>query len=216
MSYFNAILVAGWVLGFSLILLGAALLAFVALTTTASSLLIHWGTWKSWWIDGTRSRCYDQSDIAFEKEEIAMLPVCVLRSVRRLTLEFLVGLLLYGLVLLFLLYMDRMCHKKNDLIDNSDRTTKNAVKVPERPVESGDICPVCLDQLQNQHQQQPLEFCTYGCGKGVHTKCNERWMKKTRNDPNGAQCVYCRAPWEANKSSTVTKIMSLYTNRTEF
>ena len=216
MSYLHAVLVAGWALGFSLILLGAALLAFVALTTTASSLLVHLGTWRSWWVDGTRSRCYDQSDFDFEPNEVAKVPACVLRSVRRLTLEFFVGLILYGLVLLFILYMDRMCQKKNDLTADTDKTiTKTDLKVLERPIESGDMCPVCLEELRSQRQQQPIEFCAYGCGKGVHVKCIEQWMKKTRSDSKGAQCVYCRAPWEAKKSSSVSKIMSMYTNRTE-
>lgn len=204
----NAILVAGWALGFSLILLGAALLAFVALTTTASSLLIHWGSWENWW-----TSCY-QHDHAFEIEEVPKVPkvpACVLRSVRRLTIEFVIGLFLYGLVLFFLLHMDRLCRQANGL-DDTSLVKKRGAEVPVRSIEPGDVCPVCLDPLQVK--QQPLEFCTYGCGKAVHQNCKERWTKKLRDDFKGAQCVYCRAPWGTNKSA-LTKLMNVYTNRTE-
>ena len=53
--------------------------------------------------------------------------------------------------------------------------------------DKGDICPICLDPLENG---KDLDFCRYSCGKTIHKKCFSMWEKT-----KGSICVFCRAQW---------------------
>ena len=63
-------------------------------------------------------------------------------------------------------------------------------KEVEQKFEKGDICPICLDPLENG---KDLDFCRYSCGKTIHSKCFSMWEKS-----RGSICVFCRAQWYSN------------------
>ena len=63
----------------------------------------------------------------------------------------------------------------------------NEGKEVEQRFEKGDICPICLDPLENG---KDLDFCRYSCGKTIHSKCFSMWEKS-----RGSICVFCRAQW---------------------
>ena len=50
----------------------------------------------------------------------------------------------------------------------------NEGKEVEQRFEEGDICPICLDPLENG---KDLDFCRYSCGKTIHSKCFSIWEK---------------------------------------
>lgn len=59
------------------------------------------------------------------------------------------------------------------------------------PVEEGDICPFCheelpLPQADGAAQVLSIMHCRWGCGKPVHRECAARWGRNA--------CVYCFAP----------------------
>ena len=63
----------------------------------------------------------------------------------------------------------------------------NGGKEVDQKFEKGDICPICLDPLENGKE---LDFCRYSCGKTIHSKCFSMWEKT-----KGSICVFCRAQW---------------------
>ena len=60
--------------------------------------------------------------------------------------------------------------------------------------DKGDICPICLDPLENGKE---LDYCKYSCGKTIHKKCFSMWEKS-----KGGICVFCRAKWYSNFPSS--------------
>ena len=66
----------------------------------------------------------------------------------------------------------------------------NEGKEVEQRFEKGDICPICLDPLENG---KDLDFCRYSCGKTIHSKCFSMWEKS-----RGSICVFCRAQWHCS------------------
>ena len=66
----------------------------------------------------------------------------------------------------------------------------NEGKEVEQRFEEGDICPICLDPLENG---KDLDFCRYSCGKTIHSKCFSMWEKS-----KGSICVFCRAQWHCS------------------
>lgn len=66
----------------------------------------------------------------------------------------------------------------------------NEGKEVEQKFEKGDICPICLDPLENG---KDLDFCRYSCGKTIHSKCFSMWERT-----KGSICVFCRANWHCN------------------
>jgi hypothetical protein len=76
----------------------------------------------------------------------------------------------------------------------------NEGKEVEQKFEAGDICPICLDPLENGKE---LDFCRYSCGKTIHKKCFSMWEKS-----KGSICVFCRAQWYSNNYSQNHKRVS--------
>ena len=50
-----------------------------------------------------------------------------------------------------------------------------------------DLCPICLDELENGDQ---LDYCKYSCGKYIHTVCFGMWCKNKI-----PVCVFCKQNW---------------------
>ena len=82
---------------------------------------------------------------------------------------------------------------------NIPPVAKNLMYQGEKPVEEkevnqkfekGDICPICLDSLENGKE---LDYCKYSCGQTIHKKCFSMWEKS-----KGGICVFCRAKWYSN------------------
>ena len=63
-------------------------------------------------------------------------------------------------------------------------------KEVDQKFEKGDICPICLDPLENG---KDLDFCRFSCGKTIHKKCFSMWERT-----KGSICVFCRAQWYSN------------------
>ena len=74
-----------------------------------------------------------------------------------------------------------------NLMYKGDNMENNGGKEVEQKFEKGDICPICLDPLENGKE---LDFCRYSCGKTIHSKCFSMWVKS-----KGSICVFCRAQW---------------------
>ena len=66
----------------------------------------------------------------------------------------------------------------------------------------GDICPICLDPLENGKE---LDYCKYSCGKTVHKKCFSMWEKS-----KGGICVFCRGKWYSNSQVNKPKKVSMH------
>jgi len=79
-----------------------------------------------------------------------------------------------------------------DLIYKGDNVERNDGKEVEQKFEKGDICPICLDPLENG---KDLDFCRYSCGKTIHSKCFSMWVKS-----KGSICVFCRAQWYSSNA----------------
>ena len=79
-----------------------------------------------------------------------------------------------------------------DLIYKGDNIERNDGKEVEQKFEKGDICPICLDPLENG---KDLDFCRYSCGKTIHSKCFSMWVKS-----KGSVCVFCRAQWYSSNA----------------
>ncbi|EGG02124.1 uncharacterized protein MELLADRAFT_91661 [Melampsora larici-populina 98AG31] len=75
--------------------------------------------------------------------------------------------------------------------------TNDSEEVPSqrRPIEEGDECPICYENLPC-NSTQGLVFCVKGCGKGLHEHCVQDYVKTLRNDGKKVICVYCRADWK--------------------
>ena len=68
--------------------------------------------------------------------------------------------------------------------------------------EKDDICPICLDPLENGKE---LDYCKYSCGKTIHKKCFSMWEKS-----KGGICVFCRAKWYSNFPSSHPKKVAMH------
>jgi hypothetical protein len=75
---------------------------------------------------------------------------------------------------------------KYNKIKNSDGS-----KIELKPLD--DLCPVCLDDLNNG---DPVEYCKFSCGKPIHIDCFAMWTKvKPKN------CLTCNAHWDKPKDT---------------
>ena len=90
-----------------------------------------------------------------------------------------------------------------EMFENIPHVARNLMYGGEKPSEEkevnqkfdkGDICPICLDPLENGKE---LDYCKYSCGKTIHKKCFSMWEKS-----KGGICVFCRAKWYSNFPSS--------------
>jgi len=63
----------------------------------------------------------------------------------------------------------------------------------EITIKTDDICPICLDDIQNG---EDYEHCKSQCGKCVHVSCFKMWCVK-----NPSVCLMCRSPWNENNNN---------------
>ena len=70
-----------------------------------------------------------------------------------------------------------------------DGEKSNDEKEVQQKFDEGDICPICLDPLENG---KDLDYCRYSCGKTIHKKCFSMWERT-----KGSICVFCRAEWHS-------------------
>ena len=76
--------------------------------------------------------------------------------------------------------------KKKQLYDQlKNKTPGQTAELPRGDV--NDLCPVCLDDLENGDE---LDHCKFSCGKPIHKVCYTMWTKKHTMD-----CIYCKAKW---------------------
>lgn len=85
----------------------------------------------------------------------------------------------------------------DELKDTYDKLkSNNSVKCNKK--DSDDICPICLDNLENGEE---LDYCKYSCGKQIHKVCYGMWIKK-----HPATCVFCRAEWNKENNTYINLI----------
>ncbi|KAJ3321190.1 E3 ubiquitin-protein ligase Zswim2 [Boothiomyces sp. JEL0866] len=66
-------------------------------------------------------------------------------------------------------------------------------KVNQRPVESGDICPICQDDLINSGGEMKVTYCRNSCGNNIHVKCIKILMNHTKSiGSTDVKCPLCR------------------------
>lgn len=70
----------------------------------------------------------------------------------------------------------------------------------KRPIEEGDECPICYDDLPC-NSTQGLVFCVNGCGKALHEHCVQDYVKNLKSAGKKVNCVYCRADWKMSGSN---------------
>ena len=83
---------------------------------------------------------------------------------------------------------------------NGEKSTEE--KGVNQKFDKGDICPICLDDLENGKE---LDYCRYSCGKTIHKKCFSMWKKS-----KGGICVFCRAAWHTDKPSSKLKKVEMH------
>jgi len=71
-------------------------------------------------------------------------------------------------------------------------------KINDVTVKTDDICPICLDDIQNGDE---YEYCKSQCGKCVHTSCFKMWCVK-----NQPICLMCRSPWNSKNDMKYIKL----------
>ena len=86
-----------------------------------------------------------------------------------------------------------------DLMYQGEKPTEQ--KEVSQKFEKGDICPICLDPLENGKE---LDYCKYSCGKTIHKKCFSMWEKS-----KGGICVFCRGKWYSDFPSK-PKVVSMH------
>ena len=84
------------------------------------------------------------------------------------------------------LIIDKNKREKFYEITNKINLNKSKKKI-EQKINDNDICPICLDSLNNGKE---LDYCKYSCGLSLHKKCYQMWEKR-----NKGICVFCRANW---------------------
>jgi hypothetical protein len=87
----------------------------------------------------------------------------------------------------------------NLIVDNKTKTTYEKLKQSNKLSKSkpetttidqkntDDLCPVCLDDLDNGDD---LDYCKFSCGKPIHIVCYGMWTKK-----HPMNCIFCKKSW---------------------
>lgn len=91
--------------------------------------------------------------------------------------------------------------KKKELYDKLKKNNKlSGEKTEVDKKETDDLCPICLDDLENGDE---LDYCKFSCGKAIHKVCYSMWTKKQPEN-----CVFCKASWNTKE----TKYVNLLSN----
>lgn len=64
--------------------------------------------------------------------------------------------------------------------------------VPRRPLEEGDSCPICCDDLD---ETRAMVYCRYGCGNNIHSACFRQYATHNSTNPSPLLCPLCREQW---------------------
>ena len=81
-----------------------------------------------------------------------------------------------------LIISDKIIDKYNNVKDTDN---KKSITVEQRAI--NDLCPICLDDLDNGSE---IDYCKFSCGNNVHKDCMNMWLKIKKN-----LCVFCKKPW---------------------
>ncbi|GIQ84674.1 hypothetical protein KIPB_006215 [Kipferlia bialata] len=72
---------------------------------------------------------------------------------------------------------------------------------PEKPLEEGDSCPVCYENLTMADARQ---YCTC-CGNSMHQHCVNLWLHHCAVSTKIPRCMFCREAWRPAKGSEATQ-----------
>ncbi|RMZ75952.1 hypothetical protein DV737_g5035, partial [Chaetothyriales sp. CBS 132003] len=76
-----------------------------------------------------------------------------------------------------------------DVVDSDDDKAGT-----RKPVDGE--CPICYMDFDQEHNK--LVWCKAACGNNMHKTCFDQWAASQRG--NIVKCVYCRTPWEMDRS----------------
>lgn len=65
----------------------------------------------------------------------------------------------------------------------------------EKNMDADDLCPICLDDLNNG---QPIDYCKFSCGKCIHEACLKMWIQGSKSN----KCLFCTQPWTKSHEQT--------------
>lgn len=100
------------------------------------------------------------------------------------------------------LFINPILKKTYDTLKEQCKINENGKYVSENIAQrdTDDLCPVCLDELQNGDE---LDYCKYSCGKHIHKTCFQMWTKQ-----HPANCVFCRHSWYDNSKEKYISLTS--------
>eukprot|EP00116_Pleurobrachia_bachei_P003143 sb/3463405/ len=90
---------------------------------------------------------------------------------------------------------------------NTNSDTEQGTVEP-RPIEEGDNCPICQDDMTSTQQ---LTYCRYSCGHSIHSKCMKVWADHQLSQGSKIKCPMCRADF-----GTLKMIMTDHLKKTAF
>ncbi|KAF7723958.1 hypothetical protein EC973_001474 [Apophysomyces ossiformis] len=93
---------------------------------------------------------------------------------------------------------EQLKQKINEKIYGPPSPTTTAT-VERRPLDTSD-CPICFDEFKESEISKIL-FCKK-CRNNIHQVCFDSWAAMRGSD---VTCVYCRSPWEDDRSSKKDK-----------
>jgi hypothetical protein len=81
-----------------------------------------------------------------------------------------------------------------------DGTPGKSFTAERKPIENGDTCPVCLEDLDEAEENESpnkknLVYCKKGCGKNVHVACMLVWAEHQSDIKKKITCPLCRVDW---------------------
>lgn len=103
--------------------------------------------------------------------------------------------------------------QRNSNSDTSSSKTaaanqNNENVIEPRPIEEGDCCPICQDQMT---RSQHLTYCRYSCGHSIHSRCMKIWADHQLSQGTSILCPMCRAEF-----GTLKMIMTDHLKETAF
>lgn len=78
--------------------------------------------------------------------------------------------------------------------------------VGRRPFDEDD-CPICLEEMRTAGR--PTVWCTSQCGQSIHEECFLQWSQHQ----DDMTCVWCRAPWAADKPAVANPRARTFTSK---
>ncbi|KAJ3148961.1 E3 ubiquitin-protein ligase Zswim2 [Geranomyces michiganensis] len=90
--------------------------------------------------------------------------------------------------------------KKPPLKTDNANSAAASAGVQPRPLEDGDVCPICQEDLASESTPSALTYCKTSCGNHMHVKC-VRVLMDHQSRSMGMENVKCPAKYAMNAKS---------------